>query len=84
MSKLVMVDWEDSRRPISNWLYESELGEMSVVACKTVGWLIEDGDAVKVIAQTYGNLGSDDVQVSGIMQIPARSVVTIQTLAVQR
>ena len=80
---LVLIEWEDSRQPSSAWRRVSSLEPASAVRCKTVGWLIEDGDVV-VVAQNLGDTDADDPQVSGVMAIPRRCIRRRRRLAAAR
>lgn len=77
--KLVQIDWVDSRQPISHWQWVDEMEKSSIVECSSVGWLVEDG-TVKVLAANMGDTGDKKKQVSGVIQIPAQSVVRIRKL----
>jgi hypothetical protein len=80
---LVLIEWEDSAQPIAGWSFLDSFDALDVVRCQTVGWLIHDGDAVKAIAQNVGNLGDDgSAQVSGVIRIPARCIVSMRGLDV--
>jgi hypothetical protein len=79
--RLVMITWEDSRQPRPSWSYLSDLPESKSVLCTTVGWLLKDEDGVKVVAQSMGDIQSEDgMQASGVMVIPARCVVSVDAL----
>lgn len=74
---LVLIEWEDSVQPASHWQYISELRSPSVVKCSSVGWLVQDTEDVKALAPNIGRVADDNVQASGIIQIPARCVVRL-------
>lgn len=77
---LVVIEWEDSAQPIASWAFLSDFTEFEATRCKSVGWLIHDGD-VKALAQNVGNPeNSNSAQVSGVIRIPARCVVSITVL----
>lgn len=77
---LVVIWWEDSRQPASAWARLSDLtAEPEAVQCASVGWLIHDGD-VKQLVPNMGDLGSDDPQASGLIQIPARCVIRVDRI----
>lgn len=79
--KLVMVKWEDSRQPLAEWRHLEGLEMPHVSQCMTVGWLLENGRARKVLAQSLGGLGPDDhAQATGIMVIPSRCIISIEPL----
>jgi hypothetical protein len=73
---LVMVEWEDSAQPIPTWSYLSSFTPSGTIRCASVGWLIRDDDEMKALAPNMGALGDENsVQVSGVIQIPARCVI---------
>ncbi len=78
---LVLVDWEDSAQPISSWQWLEE-GEFSkAIKCRSVGWLVHDGDDVKSLAPNVGDMDNEDSrQVSGVIRIPARCITKIKVL----
>lgn len=79
--RLVIIRWQDSRQPCGQWRYLSSLPEQKAVEVASVGWLITDSDEVKVLAQNIGDLGSpQNAQASGIMTIPTRCILSIETL----
>jgi len=80
---LVLIEWEDSARPIPEWLWLEDWQQGEIVRCASVGWLIEDGD-VKALAPNTGDVGPDGpAQVSGVIRIPARAVVRMVRLEEQ-
>lgn len=81
-SPLVLIKWEDSRQPTSNWIRLSDLAEhQKPVVCVSVGWLIRDTVEVKVICQNMGDIDrEDEMQTSGDHHDPARCVLSIQKL----
>jgi len=79
---LVIIRWQDSAQPISAWKYLSDLPHTRPIECATVGWLLKDDDNIKVICQSVGDLHNpNNAQVSGIMTIPARCVISIERLS---
>ena len=81
MINIVIVEWEDSRQPVSEWAYAADYEAASAVPCVSVGWLIKDSKDVKVLAQNMGDIDDKNrSQVSGVMQIPARCVIRITPL----
>lgn len=69
---LVLIEWEDSSQPVPGWCWLDDFDNWSVVQCKSVGWLIHDGDDVKALAPNIGHMGAD--QVSGVIRIPTRCI----------
>jgi hypothetical protein len=78
---LVIIRWEDSAQPLPAWRHLSQLPTTRAIECATVGWLLKDGDDVKVLCQSVGDLDSPhNAQASGIMTIPTRCVISIERL----
>lgn len=78
---LVLIEWEDSARPAPEWRFIDDLEDLSAVRCQSVGWLVHDGEDVKVLAPNLGNIDSNsDAQACGIIRIPARSIVRVAGL----
>ena len=78
---LIMIEWEDSRKPNPAWLRLADYNKPSVVSCQSVGWLIKNGKKVKALVQNLGDVTSKNgAQVSGVIQIPARSINRIVKL----
>lgn len=73
----VLVEWEDSSQPVSAWQWLSQaVGE--VVRCRTVGWLLPDGDEKTLrVCLGYAEGEDGDYQVSGLQAIPKRAVVAM-------
>lgn len=78
---LVLIEWEDSRQPTSSWAYISTMDTAPAVSCVSVGWLVRDNCAVKLLASNLGDIGdADSMQASGVISIPARCIVRIVEL----
>lgn len=78
--RLVMVTWMDSRQTDGAWQWLSNYEKLSPVEVVSVGWLIQDDSAVKVLAQSLAPDGGN-MQVAGRKVIPTCSVQKIETLA---
>lgn len=78
---LVLIKWLDSVQPAPDWTWIGGGGEKwgQVVECQSVGWLVYDGEGVKVLAPNRGEI-CGDVQVSGVIRIPACCVTSIKVL----
>jgi hypothetical protein len=78
---LVIIRWQDSAQPLPAWRHLSQLPTTRAIECATVGWLLKDGDDVKVLCQSVGDLDTPhNAQASGIMTIPTRCVISIERL----
>ena len=79
-NRLVLIEWEDSSQPVSNWQFLSDI-KPEVVRIASVGWLAKDGKKVKALAPNVGGLdGKCSAQVSGVISIPTRCVISITDL----
>jgi hypothetical protein len=78
---LVIIRWEDSAQPLPAWRHLSQLPATRAIECATVGWLLKDGEDVKVLCQSVGDIDTPhNAQASGIMTIPTRCVISIERL----
>ena len=77
--RLVMITWLDSRQANGAWQWLSDYEKMQPVEVVSVGWLIQDDDVAKVLAQSMAPDG-ENVQTSGRKVIPARCVTKIENL----
>lgn len=73
---MVKVKWLDSLQPVSSWQFLSDYKPSEPILCVSVGFLIHNGDDVKAIAPNMG----DDNQISGVIHIPAISILSITKL----
>lgn len=78
--RLVLLEWLDSRQPVSLWCRLDDFPEASATRCQSVGWLIRDDD-MKVLCQTVGDIDDETAQGMGFLQIPACAVVKITTIS---
>jgi hypothetical protein len=77
---LVLIEWEDSSQPISQWQFADDL-DVSAVRIASVGWLAKDDKDVKGLAPNVGGLhGKGSPQCSGVIAIPARCIIRITKL----
>lgn len=75
---LVLIEWEDSARPIPEWRYLSDFKASGPVKCASVGWLLYDGTDKKVLAPNMGEIESEhNIQACGVIMIPARAVTRV-------
>ena len=79
--RLVLVEWVDSRSPKSNWQRLSEMEDSVSCRCVSVGFLLRNGKDTKVLAPNMADIDSpDNLQASGIIVIPTKSVTAIKNL----
>lgn len=74
---LVLVEWEDSARPIADWQWADDYVLPEIVRCVSVGYLIADTKTAVALAPNLGDVGHPRVQMSGIIRIPRSAVVRI-------
>lgn len=80
MSRLVLIEWEDSAQPSSAWQFREDV-KAAVVRIQSVGWLIKDGKRIKALAPNVGGIDRKvAVQVSGVISIPTRCVIRIKEI----
>lgn len=78
--RLVLIEWEDSSQPVSQWQHVSDI-TVAAVRIASVGWLVKDGKKVKGLAPNIGGLdGKAAPQCSGVIAIPTRCVIQIKKL----
>jgi hypothetical protein len=78
---LVLIEWEDSAQPTSAWEHLTSWEPGGVIRIASVGWLIRDGKRMKALAPNMGGFdGKALVQVSGVIRIPTRCVVSVARL----
>lgn len=75
--RLVLIEWEDSHGDGSWQQLDREI-EDRVLVCRSVGWLVLDGERAKVVAPHISKQDAGvPLQGSGVMTIPARAVLRI-------
>ena len=78
---LVMIEWEDSAQPIPSWSYLASFEAPGTIRCASVGWLIRDDGQMLAVAPNMGAIDNENsVQISGVIQIPARCVLKLTRL----
>lgn len=78
---LVLIEWEDSRRPDGAWKHLGDSHAWEPVKCASVGWLVADDDQKKVLAPNMGDIDdAGGMQISGEIVIPASCVLLITRL----
>jgi hypothetical protein len=83
LMRLVLVEWLDSFGCSSAWT-RLEAADPHPVVCRSVGWLLYDGDDCKVVVpHVVEERAGVDAQGCGDMTIPSRAVISIVDLAAQ-
>lgn len=78
---LVLVEWEDSTQPISNWRYLNDAPKLEVVECVSVGWVVGKNDAVIMLAPNLGDFKfGEGAQGSGFIRIPQAAITRMVNL----
>jgi hypothetical protein len=79
--RLVLIEWLDSHRT-DGWHHDEPATEGKL--CRSVGWLIHDGEDAKTIAAHIADEDCSPPQRAGEMTIPTCSVKRIKRLVVPR
>lgn len=79
--RLVIIDWVDSRGAAPRWDFLEDK-DNSVVACRSVGWLVFDGRDAKTVVPHLGSINTGAAQGCGDMTIPTRAIVRMLNLHV--
>jgi hypothetical protein len=78
--RLVLIEWEDSHADGSWQKIDGEIEDRALV-CRSVGWLVLDGEGVKVVAPHINEAEQGvPLQGCGIMTIPTRAVLRVTDL----
>jgi hypothetical protein len=78
--KLVLVEWEDSQRPLEAWQWLDEFTLPDAVRCLSVGFLVAKSDQAIALAPNLGDLDQERAQASGIIRIPHSAVRKVTAL----
>ena len=72
--KLVLIEWDDSARPISQWQWVDDYQVPEIVQCISVGYLIAETKRALALSPNLGDTTSERIQASGIIRVPRSSV----------
>lgn len=72
--QLVLVEWEDSARPISGWQWVEDC-EPQPIRCISVGYLVAETSDAIALAPNLGDVEQPKAQACGIIQIPQRAII---------
>lgn len=75
--RLVLIEWEDSAKPVSDWQWVTDYKLPKAVRCVSVGYLISDIGNSFALAPNLGDIDQPEIQASGIIRIPKRSVTSM-------
>jgi hypothetical protein len=78
--RLVLVLWDDSSQPISQWQWVDDYSCPEIVECASVGFLIAETEQAIALAPNLGDIRQDRRQASGIFRIPRSAVRKIVEL----
>jgi len=79
--RLVLVEWEDSLGCSSSWA-PLEDSDPKVLLCRSVGWLLHDGDQCKtIVPHVTEQMTGIDRQGCGDMTIPTAAIRQIVDLS---
>jgi hypothetical protein len=74
---LVMIDWVDS---CCNPQWHAGPASADLTRCRSVGWLIHDGEDAKVVAAHIADEQSD-MQRNAEMTIPAKAITRLRRIS---
>jgi hypothetical protein len=72
---LLMVEWEDSARPIPTWQWIEDYEVPETIRCLSVGYVIAKTKNAIALAPNLGDLAQPKAQACGIIRIPRRSII---------
>ena len=78
--RLVVVEWEDSQKPLSSWGWLDDYTLPDAVRCVSVGFLIAETEAALALAPNLGDIAQERAQGCGIIRIPQSAVRKIADL----
>jgi hypothetical protein len=78
---LMMIQWEDSARPIGEWQWIADYDQPQVVECVSVGFVISKTKQAISLAPNLGGVNGDKTQASGIIRIPRSAIKKIRTIS---
>jgi hypothetical protein len=78
--RLVLVDWEDSQRPLAPWQWIDDYDLPEAVRCLSVGFLIAQTKQALALAPNLGDVERSRAQACGIIRIPRSAVRKIVDL----
>lgn len=70
----LLVEWQDSAQPVPSWRFLDDAPAMAVVACVSVGWVVQETREVLMLAPNLGDQHTPSAQGSGFIRIPKRAV----------
>lgn len=80
-AKLAIIEWADSRQPVSAWQRISDFERSDICKCVSVWFLIYDGEDQKVLAPNMADIeDKHNIQASGVIHIPTKCVLRITPL----
>lgn len=77
---LMMVEWEDSARPIPAWQWVEDYEVPKTIRCLSVGYLIAETDDAIALAPNLGDIDQPKAQACGIIRIPQRAIIKLKRL----
>ena len=79
--RLVLIKWLDSFGCSTEW-QRLEIKNPKPLICRSVGWLLHDGDDCKVVVPHVTDLVNEETQHQGCgdMTIPTKAILSIMDL----
>jgi hypothetical protein len=80
--RLVVIEWFDSVIHENHWRYMSNLPELGIGICISVGWIAsEDAELIMLVSNMGFTKDGEPDQASGFIQIPKCSIKRYINLA---
>ena len=76
----MLVEWEDSARPISAWQWVEDYELPKTIRCRSVGYLIAETKDAIALAPNLGDTDQPKAQACGIIRIPQRAIIKSKRL----
>ena len=70
----MLVEWDDSACPVSEWQWIEDYEIPEIVRCLSVGYLIAETKQAIALAPNLGNVERERVQASAIIRIPRKAI----------
>jgi hypothetical protein len=78
--QLMLVEWEDSARPVPAWQWVDDYELPKTIRCLSVGYLIAETKDAIALAPNLGDIDQPKAQACGIIRIPQRAIIKVKRL----
>ena len=77
----LLVTWVDAIQPSPAWQFFEDFTADEPLICQTLGWFHSESDLAMVLAQSISKSEQNDIQGSGFVVIPLRSIRSVEQVA---